>query len=87
MRIAAANCWLCGTCTLADIYGCVARCTALTSSQKGDLGLSDPSSGQGADGGARTRDRRFPVDLRADSLATVQPTSHLVLKEIVKEKE
>ncbi|GFO01305.1 hypothetical protein PoB_002781000 [Plakobranchus ocellatus] len=30
-------------------------------------------SGQGADGGARTRNRRVPADLRANSLATVPP--------------
>ncbi|GFO46684.1 GDP-mannose-4,6-dehydratase [Plakobranchus ocellatus] len=45
-----------------------------TSPQQGDLGLSGPPSGQGAGGGARTRDRMVPVDLRADSLATVPPT-------------
>ncbi|GFN96143.1 LOW QUALITY PROTEIN: hypothetical protein PoB_002264900 [Plakobranchus ocellatus] len=39
--------------------------------QQGDLRLSGPPSGQGADDGARTPDRRFPADLRADSLATV----------------
>ncbi|GFO34464.1 hypothetical protein PoB_006096900 [Plakobranchus ocellatus] len=42
--------------------------------QQGDLRLSGPPSGQGAGGGARTRDRRVPADLRADSLATVPPT-------------
>ncbi|GFN78315.1 hypothetical protein PoB_000482100 [Plakobranchus ocellatus] len=42
--------------------------------QQGDLRLSGPPSGQGADGGARTCDRRVPADLRADSLATVPPT-------------
>ncbi|GFO19825.1 hypothetical protein PoB_004633000 [Plakobranchus ocellatus] len=42
--------------------------------QQGDLGLSGPPSGQGAGSGARTRDRRVPADLRADSLATVPPT-------------
>ncbi|GFO26866.1 hypothetical protein PoB_005337100 [Plakobranchus ocellatus] len=31
-------------------------------------------SGRGSDGGARTRDRRIPADLRADSQATVPPT-------------
>ncbi|GFN96428.1 hypothetical protein PoB_002293400 [Plakobranchus ocellatus] len=44
------------------------------SPQQGDLRLSGPPSGQGAGGGARTRDRRVPADLRADSLATVLPT-------------
>ncbi|GFO50650.1 hypothetical protein PoB_007715500 [Plakobranchus ocellatus] len=42
--------------------------------QQGDLRLSGPPSGQGAGGGARTRDRRVPADLRADSLATETPT-------------
>ncbi|GFO06467.1 hypothetical protein PoB_003297200 [Plakobranchus ocellatus] len=42
--------------------------------QQGDLRLSGPPSGQGAGGGARTRDRKVPADLRADSLATVPPT-------------
>ncbi|GFO10653.1 Cd109 antigen-like [Plakobranchus ocellatus] len=36
--------------------------------------LSGPLLGQGICGGARTRDRRFPADLRADSLSTVPPT-------------
>ncbi|GFO45857.1 hypothetical protein PoB_007236200 [Plakobranchus ocellatus] len=44
------------------------------SPQQGDLRLSGPPSGQGAGAGARTRDRRVPADLRADSLATVPPT-------------
>ncbi|GFO45447.1 hypothetical protein PoB_007195200 [Plakobranchus ocellatus] len=39
-----------------------------------DPKLSGPPSGQGAGGGARTCDRRVPVELRADLLATVQPT-------------
>ncbi|GFN78490.1 hypothetical protein PoB_000499600 [Plakobranchus ocellatus] len=43
-------------------------------SPQGDLRLSGPPSGQGACGGARTRDRRIPTDIRADSLATVPPT-------------
>ncbi|GFN85947.1 hypothetical protein PoB_001245300 [Plakobranchus ocellatus] len=42
--------------------------------QQGDLRLSGHASGQGASGRARTRDRRVPADLRADSLATVPPT-------------
>ncbi|GFO16717.1 hypothetical protein PoB_004322200 [Plakobranchus ocellatus] len=50
------------------------RFVCIASPQQGDLRLSDPPSGQGAGGGARTRDRRVPVDLRADSLATVPPT-------------
>ncbi|GFN82999.1 hypothetical protein PoB_000950500 [Plakobranchus ocellatus] len=33
-----------------------------------------PPSGQGASGGAQTRDRRVPADHRVDSLATVPPT-------------
>ncbi|GFO48045.1 hypothetical protein PoB_007455000 [Plakobranchus ocellatus] len=41
-----------------------------------DLRLLDPPSGQGTGSGARTRDRRVPADLRADSLTTVPPTPH-----------
>ncbi|GFO21806.1 hypothetical protein PoB_004831100 [Plakobranchus ocellatus] len=44
------------------------------SQQQGDLRLLAPLSGQGAGSGARTRNRRVPADLRADSLATVPPT-------------
>ncbi|GFO38395.1 hypothetical protein PoB_006490000 [Plakobranchus ocellatus] len=44
------------------------------SPQQGDLRLSGLPSGQDAGGGARTRDKRVPADLRADSLATVPPT-------------
>ncbi|GFN87198.1 hypothetical protein PoB_001370400 [Plakobranchus ocellatus] len=43
-------------------------------SQQGDLSLLGLPSGPGADGRARTRDRRGPADLRADSQATVPPT-------------
>ncbi|GFO03469.1 cathepsin-l [Plakobranchus ocellatus] len=43
----------------------------MASPQQGDLKLSGPSPGQGAGGGARTRDRKVPADLRADSLAIV----------------
>ncbi|GFO01189.1 hypothetical protein PoB_002769400 [Plakobranchus ocellatus] len=49
----------------------------IASPQQGDLRFSGPLSGQGAGGGARTRDRRVPADLRADSLATEQPTPPL----------
>ncbi|GFO32591.1 hypothetical protein PoB_005909600 [Plakobranchus ocellatus] len=42
--------------------------------QQGDLRLLGPPSGQGVDGRARTRDRRVPADLRADSLTTEPPT-------------
>ncbi|GFO16555.1 hypothetical protein PoB_004306000 [Plakobranchus ocellatus] len=44
------------------------------SPQQGDLRLSGPPSGQGAGGGARTRNRKGPTDLRVDSLATEPPT-------------
>ncbi|GFO07053.1 DNA repair protein rhp54 [Plakobranchus ocellatus] len=50
---------------------CIQR---MKSPQQGDLRLSGPPSGQGAGSGARTRDRRVPADLRADSQATVLPT-------------
>ncbi|GFN76272.1 hypothetical protein PoB_000277800 [Plakobranchus ocellatus] len=46
----------------------------IASPQQGDLRLSGPPSGQGAGSGARTRDRRVPADLKADSQATVLPT-------------
>ncbi|GFN77495.1 hypothetical protein PoB_000400100 [Plakobranchus ocellatus] len=46
----------------------------IASPQQGDLRLSGPPSGQDAGGGARTRDRRVPADIRAESLATVPPT-------------
>ncbi|GFO02909.1 hypothetical protein PoB_002941400 [Plakobranchus ocellatus] len=38
--------------------------------------LLGPPSGQGTGGGARTRDRRNPAGLRADSLCTVPPSPH-----------
>ncbi|GFN91033.1 hypothetical protein PoB_001753900 [Plakobranchus ocellatus] len=41
--------------------------------QQGDLRLSGPPSGQGAGGGAQTRDRKVPANLRADSLSTMPP--------------
>ncbi|GFO06250.1 hypothetical protein PoB_003275500 [Plakobranchus ocellatus] len=47
------------------------------SPQHRDLRLSGPPSGQRAGGGARTRDRRIPADIRADSLASVPPTPPL----------
>ncbi|GFO35535.1 hypothetical protein PoB_006204000 [Plakobranchus ocellatus] len=42
--------------------------------QHGDLRLSGFSSRKGASDGARTRNRRVPADLRADSLSNVPPT-------------
>ncbi|GFN86240.1 hypothetical protein PoB_001274600 [Plakobranchus ocellatus] len=42
--------------------------------QQGDLRLLGHPSGQGAGSGARTRDRRAPAYLRADSLTTVPST-------------
>ncbi|GFN75740.1 retrovirus-related pol polyprotein line-1 [Plakobranchus ocellatus] len=53
--------------------------------QRGGLRPSGPPSGQGAGGGARIRDRRFPADLRVDSLATV-PSRPLSIKEILFQK-
>ncbi|GFO29141.1 hypothetical protein PoB_005564600 [Plakobranchus ocellatus] len=50
----------------------------IASPQQGDLRLSGPPSGQGAGGGARTRDRRVPADLRADSLATGEDENRAV---------
>ncbi|GFO03847.1 hypothetical protein PoB_003035200 [Plakobranchus ocellatus] len=52
----------------------------IASPQQGDLRLSGPPSGQGAGSGARTRDRRVPADLRADSQATVLPTPPFEMK-------
>ncbi|GFN76973.1 hypothetical protein PoB_000347900 [Plakobranchus ocellatus] len=48
-----------------------------SSAQQSDLRLSGPPPGQGAGGGARTRDRKVPADLRADSLATVPPSPYV----------
>ncbi|GFN97568.1 hypothetical protein PoB_002407400 [Plakobranchus ocellatus] len=45
------------------------------SPQQSDLRLSDPPSGPGTGGGARTSDRRIPENIRENSLATVPPTS------------
>ncbi|GFO04891.1 hypothetical protein PoB_003139600 [Plakobranchus ocellatus] len=55
------------------ISGKLERMTKMSLPQQGDLRLSGPPSGQGAGSGARTRDRRVPADLRADSQATVLP--------------
>ncbi|GFO18170.1 hypothetical protein PoB_004467500 [Plakobranchus ocellatus] len=44
------------------------------SPQQGDLRLLGPPSSRSADGGARTRNRRVPADLRADSQVTVPQT-------------
>ncbi|GFO21385.1 hypothetical protein PoB_004789000 [Plakobranchus ocellatus] len=46
----------------------------IASPQQDDLRLSGFPSGQGAGGGARSRDRMVPAYLRADSRATVPPT-------------
>ncbi|GFO17064.1 hypothetical protein PoB_004356900 [Plakobranchus ocellatus] len=51
--------------------------------QQGDLRLSGPPSSQDAGGGAQTRDRRVPADLRADSLGTVPPTPQYYCKEMI----
>ncbi|GFO22531.1 hypothetical protein PoB_004903600 [Plakobranchus ocellatus] len=45
--------------------------------QTGSVFNHGPPSGQGAGSGDRTRDRRVPADLRADSQATVLPTPPL----------
>ncbi|GFO31941.1 hypothetical protein PoB_005844600 [Plakobranchus ocellatus] len=42
----------------------------IASPQQSDLRLSGPTSGEGANSRARTRDRRVPEDLRVDMLAT-----------------
>ncbi|GFO34742.1 hypothetical protein PoB_006124700 [Plakobranchus ocellatus] len=46
-----------------------------SSPQQGDIRPSSPPSGHGAGGGVRTRDRRGPADLKADSLVTEPPTA------------
>ncbi|GFO11836.1 hypothetical protein PoB_003834100 [Plakobranchus ocellatus] len=43
--------------------------------QEGDLRFLGPPSGHGSGGGARTCDRRVPVDLRVDSLSIIPPES------------
>ncbi|GFO30512.1 hypothetical protein PoB_005701700 [Plakobranchus ocellatus] len=60
--------------TLQQLPHAVPPSRRTVSPQQGDLRLSGPPSGQGAGVGARTRGRRVPADLRADSLATVPPT-------------
>ncbi|GFO30995.1 hypothetical protein PoB_005750000 [Plakobranchus ocellatus] len=52
----------------------VRRSLQISGPQQGDLTLSGPLTGQGTGGGAQTRDRMVPVDLRVDSLMTVPPT-------------
>ncbi|GFN77560.1 hypothetical protein PoB_000406600 [Plakobranchus ocellatus] len=44
--------------------------------------LSSPPSSQGTGDGTRTRDKRLPEDLRADSLATVPPTPLEVVRPV-----
>ncbi|GFN74211.1 RNA-directed DNA polymerase from mobile element jockey [Plakobranchus ocellatus] len=44
---------------------------------QGDLRLSCPLSGQGAEGRAQTRGRRVPADLMVDLLTTVPHTPHI----------
>ncbi|GFO33945.1 hypothetical protein PoB_006045000 [Plakobranchus ocellatus] len=47
----------------------------------GDLRLSGSPSGHDAGRSARTRDRRVPAELRADSLASLPPTPRAKKKE------
>ncbi|GFO22410.1 hypothetical protein PoB_004891500 [Plakobranchus ocellatus] len=49
----------------------ISKVLYIASLQQGDLKLSDPPSGQGAGGGARTLDRMVSAYLRANSLAPV----------------
>ncbi|GFO22576.1 hypothetical protein PoB_004908100 [Plakobranchus ocellatus] len=58
------------------------RILYIASPQQGDLRLLGPPSGQGAVGGARTRDRKFPADLRADSLAKLPPTPPIGIDDV-----
>ncbi|GFO23242.1 hypothetical protein PoB_004974700 [Plakobranchus ocellatus] len=50
------------------------------SPQQDDLRLSYPPPGQGIGNGARTRDRRIPEDIRADSLEPLCHRRPVVLK-------
>ncbi|GFN79712.1 hypothetical protein PoB_000621800 [Plakobranchus ocellatus] len=52
-------------------WGSVGWFLRIACPQQGDPRLSGPPSGGGAGGGARTRDRRVPADLRADSLVFI----------------
>ncbi|GFO40599.1 hypothetical protein PoB_006710400 [Plakobranchus ocellatus] len=44
----------------------------IASRQQDDRKLSGPPPGKGAHGGARTRDRRVPADIKADSIKTMK---------------
>ncbi|GFN75062.1 hypothetical protein PoB_000156800 [Plakobranchus ocellatus] len=59
----------------------------MASPQQDDLRLLGPPLASGADGEARTRDRRVPADLRADSQATLPPTPLLQTKKREKAAE
>ncbi|GFN83244.1 hypothetical protein PoB_000975000 [Plakobranchus ocellatus] len=59
---------------LGSVVNTIASPHGSSSPQEGDLRLLGPPSGQGANGGDRSRNRRVPAHLRADSLATVPPT-------------
>ncbi|GFN84447.1 hypothetical protein PoB_001095300 [Plakobranchus ocellatus] len=54
----------------------------VASPQQGDLRLSRPQSGQGTGGGARTRDRKVPANLRANSLGTAPVPRDSPLREL-----
>ncbi|GFN76367.1 hypothetical protein PoB_000287300 [Plakobranchus ocellatus] len=56
----------------------------IASPQQGDIRLQGPPSGRGADDGARTRDRRVPADVRADSQATLLSTPRRKGKDLKK---
>ncbi|GFO23246.1 hypothetical protein PoB_004975100 [Plakobranchus ocellatus] len=56
--------------------------TARTLYGHGDYTDSGPPSGHSASGGARTRNRRVPADLKMDSLSTVPPTPQLRLDRV-----
>ncbi|GFO36903.1 hypothetical protein PoB_006340800 [Plakobranchus ocellatus] len=59
---------------IVGLFATVPSASSTPCPHQGDLRLSGPPSGQGVGGGARTRGRRFPADLRTDSLATVPST-------------
>ncbi|GFN98055.1 hypothetical protein PoB_002456100 [Plakobranchus ocellatus] len=53
-----------------------------SSPQQGDLSFLGPPSDQGAGGGVRTRDRRVPSNIRADSLTTEPPRPQIIKERV-----
>ncbi|GFO25150.1 hypothetical protein PoB_005165500 [Plakobranchus ocellatus] len=67
---------------LSNCTSCVNQERHNSSPQQSDLRLSGHPSGRSTGSGTRTRDRRVPAELRADSLVTVPPTPHYQSKEL-----